>query len=105
MKKYRVEYTTRFTKQIQELYDYIVFQYQNPYDAMKLITAIMKKCKGLNVFPNSNGVRKSYGGHDYRFAHVGHHTIIYEVNDEKHVVTIWGLMYSRRDILGLIESM
>ena len=90
MKKYKIEFTLRFDKQLQKLYDYIVFEYQNQYDALRLINAIRKKCKNLEVFPKGNVAYRGHGDIEFRFAHVGNYTIIYVVNDEKMVVTIWG---------------
>ena len=104
MKRYRVEYTTIFTKQLQELFDYIVFQYQNPYDALRLVNAIRKKCKGLELFPKGGVAHMSVNDKDFRFIHVGNHTIIYLVDDKGQIVTIWGLFYSRRDIMRQIEE-
>ena len=96
---YRVKISRRSYFDIDQIYDYIAINLQNPYSADKIRNKILRRINSLNLFPN--GYAKVIGK-SCRVVHAAKYSIFYEVNDEDKTVEILRVLYSRRDLGGLI---
>lgn len=98
MQKYEVVFLDDFRDRVQELYDYIVAEYDDPVNARKLIERIERRCRRLSIFPKGYAVKMMRNGLEYRFMHVNHFTIAFTVDDERNVALVRTLFCPGHDV-------
>lgn len=104
MKKYRVEYSGEAEVDIAGIMEYILTEHNDMLSANKVTLTIVRTCDGLDTFPKRSPVRKITLGKELRFIRAGKYTIVYYVDETRRIVTIYAVMYSRRDILAALEN-
>ena len=103
MQKYEVVFLSDFRDRVQELYDYIVAEYDDPVNARKLIERIERRCRRLAIFPKGYAVKLVRNGLEFRFVHVNHFTIAFTVNGERRTVVVRALFCPGRDVWAELE--
>ena len=96
---YSLEYLPAARQDLVEIATYIRDRLGNAAAADRLARMLVKKCESISVFPYAYPVHtpvfpRSFG---YRKAVVHHYMIIYQVNEEKKRVTIYRVIYGKRD--------
>ena len=104
MKTYDVIPTEKFMFKVEDIYEYIAYNLQNPFDAEKHYDDILKAAYGLKIFPNRGSLlhNNSYANRDYRKIFVHNYTIIYYVEGD--TVYIVDILYSASDIASKFEG-
>ena len=98
MKTYQVVFTTEARYDLDAIYNYIAFDVENPFGAVKVIDAILNKCLKLVIVPKASAIRYVVNGESIRFTRAGKYTIAYCINDKNATVYVKTIFYSRRNI-------
>lgn len=98
MNTYRVEYLRGADLDIVAIHNYIATTLDNPSAASRIAQRILATCEGLSVFPRIGVAKTSQDGIEIRYVHSGKYTIAYTVDDEKLIVTIYAVKYSRMNL-------
>jgi len=101
--QYTVEYKPYFRKCLTEVEGYITDEIGNPRSAEMIVGSIIKYCRMLKIFPKGNPVFLKKRGKELRLMHIRSYTVVFSVDDERRVVSVEALYYSRRDVEGLIR--
>ena len=101
---YRIEYSESALSDIASALEYISIVLENPASARKLVAKIFERCDALNFMPKASRVRLTVNNKDFRYIHVNHFTIVYFVDDEKMMVQIYAVLYSRRNIENILQN-
>lgn len=104
MKRYEIKYLPEAKQDIEDIFDYIGNELKDGFAAKRILWAIVEKCESLSVFPNGHAVRLYSHGQAIRFAHYGHYTIAYFVNEDTFTVNIYAVKYSRMDLKTAIDG-
>lgn len=104
MKIYQVVISEEARYDLDSIYDYIAFEFENPIGADKVINAIINKCIKLSMFPKASAIRYTINKQKLRFTRAGKYTIIYYVDDKDSVVYVKTIVYSRADIFKKIKK-
>lgn len=104
MKKYVVKLNDQADFDLLQIYDYIYNVLENPIAAKKVTDGILKKCAKLAIFPMANPARTIKEKYEFRFSHFGNYTVAYIANSQKGEVTIYRIIYSRRNIAKILDN-
>lgn len=102
--KYKVIRTDKADEQLREIIFYIADDSGSIDIALNYLDKIETAIKRLEDFPNSGSiprysVLKKQG---YRVLIVERHLVFYKINDKEHVVTIYAVVYGRREYKNLL---
>ena len=86
--------------ELDEIREYITKKFDAPQAAIRQTERILKAINAIAVFPKMYRVRRKSTG--MRICPVDNYLITYYVNDEKHIISISRIIYSRRDISSII---
>ena len=99
-------YTTRSHQDLDDIWDYISLDLQNPSSAERVLDRIMDTAEQLKLFPESGALLSSVTPLDYelyqdeRFLVSGKYLILYHIVD--HDIYIDRVLYGGRDYLRVL---
>lgn len=96
---YKLEYLPAARKDILDIVKYISQKLANPDAAERLATAFIEKSESLKQMPYINPVYTPIRPlrHEYRRAIVGNYRILYWIDEQKQLITVARIVYSKRD--------
>lgn len=100
-KKYNVQYSTSFNKELVEAMDYLTNVLSNPNAANKLIKELEEKVKILAVFPRIFSPQIHNDDIVYKFK-IQNYSVFYYIQDN--TITICNIFYSKRNLSDLLNS-
>lgn len=105
MEKFNLEYLEQAKDDLKEIAQYISEDLQNVSAAERLIEKIIKSAENITNYPYSNAVYVPLKPlkHEYRKVFVDNFTIFYYVTEERKVVTVSRIVYSRRNLSKQIK--
>lgn len=100
--KYKLRYSTQSRRDLEEIWDYIVAELQNPSAATSIVNAIMDSANRLIDFVEMGASLSSIANveSDYRFLVHGNYLTFYRVHGDK--VYVDRVLYGRRDYLHIL---
>lgn len=100
MAKYAVEITPKAQWDMDEAFDYIAFQLENPQAAYDLIDGIYSATGDLSSMPERFPVwkRGSMGPKGVRFLCVKNFNVFYVIDKKRRRVSVTRIIYGRRNI-------
>ena len=100
MVKYAVEITPKAQWDMDEAFDYIAFQLENPQAAYDLIDGIYSATGDLSSMPERFPVwkRGSMGPKGVRFLCVKKFNVFYVIDKKRRRVSVTRIIYGRRNI-------
>lgn len=100
--KYRIIYTASALRDLADILRYISVDLGNPVGAKRLVDNILIKTRRLEIFPEAVPVRLTLRGHDLRFLKVKRYIVIYYLDGKECAVVVHRILYTRRDIDGIL---
>lgn len=97
MKRYEVKISSGAWNDLAGIQDYILFGLQNPIAAEKIIKNIIKKCRSLVLFPKVAAGKIETSKGEMFLTRSGNFSILYMIDDDKMLVTVVSVIYSRRN--------
>ena len=100
--KYKLRYSTQSCRDLEEIWDYIVAELQNPSAAARIVNAIMDSADQLIDFAEMGAPLSSIANieSDYRFLMHGNYLTFYRVQGDE--VYVDRVLYGRRDYLRIL---
>lgn len=100
MVEYAVEITPKAQRDMDEAFDDIAFQLENPQAAYDLIDGIYSVTGDLSSMPERFPVwkRGSMGSKGVRFLCVKNFNVFYVIDKKRHCVSVTRIIYGRRNI-------
>lgn len=100
--KYKINYTSKARRDLEEIWDYIISEYQNASSADRIIQSIMDAVDQLEHFPNLGPSLDSIvdAKSDYRFLTTGNYLTFYRILGEE--IRIERVLYGGRDYLSCL---
>jgi len=97
---YKIEYSTKSEKSINQIYDYISKVLLNPKSASKTINGILKTVNKLSLFPKKHRLceEPSLNKLGARITVYENYIIIYLVFDSDKTVSIVDIYYGKKNI-------
>ena len=97
---YDVFYTAKARDDLEEIYEYIAFNLQEPVTAGKMYQNIIAAVHTLKTFPLRNALYENepWRSRGLRKLPVKNFLVFYIVNEEKNAVRIIRIMYGARDL-------
>ncbi len=97
---YDIFYTAKAREDLEEIYEYIAFNLQEPMTAGKLYNNIITAVHTLENFPMRNALLENepWRSRGLRKLPVKNFLVFYAVNEEKKNVNIIRIMYGARDL-------
>ena len=97
---YDIFYTAKARNDLEQIYEYVAFQLQEPMTAQKLYGNIVSAVHTLDTFPLRNALfeNEPWRSRGLRKLPVKNYLIFYTVDEEKNNIHIIRIMYSGRDI-------
>ena len=77
-KMYNIHYTNRFTNKMDQIYNYILYELQNPISAYNFKIKLMQTISILYYFPQAG---PKFQNTKYRYLTLKHWIILYEINN------------------------
>ena len=100
---FSVEFIFEARQDLRDICHYIANELKNPAAASEISDKITASAISLSLFPKRYRVRKkSREGQEIRSMLVGNFALIYSVDDDRQVVSILRVTYSRRNIDAMI---
>lgn len=98
--KYKINYTAKVRKDFDEIWDYMISEYQNISSAERIIQSVMDAVEQLESFPNLGPPLDSIVDvkSDYRFLTTGKYLTFYRILGEE--IRIERVLYGGRDYLS-----
>lgn len=98
--KYKINYTSKVRRDLDEIWDYIISEYQNASSADRIIQSIMDAVDQLERFPSLGPSLDSIVDvrSDYRFLSTGKYLTFYRILGEE--IRIERVLYGGRDYLS-----
>ena len=103
---YKIEYSSKAIKSIEEIYLYITFALSNQSAAHKTISGINITIEQLSFFPERNKITDDplLSKKNVRFARYKNFLILYTIYESESIVTIIDVFYCKRDIKNAIKN-
>ena len=100
MKSYRVEITALAKQDIIDIFNYIADMLAVPNSAVKQYMRLQEAILKLDSFPERGSIYKgmSQKTKDLRFILVDNYVVYYHIDEERHTVYIYRVLYSRRNV-------
>ncbi|MGI6404034.1 MAG: type II toxin-antitoxin system RelE/ParE family toxin [Oscillospiraceae bacterium] len=100
--KYRLRYSNQSRRDLDEIWDYIATELQNPPAAVRIVNAIMDSVDQLIDFAEMGAPLSSIANveSDYRFLVHGNYLTFYRVQGDE--VYVDRVLYGRRDYLRIL---
>ena len=97
---YDVFYTAKARDDLEEIYEYIAFNLQEPVTAGKMYQNIITAIHTLENFPMRNALYENepWRSRGLRKLPVKNFLVFYTVNEEKSAVNVIRIMYGARDL-------
>ena len=104
MTKYKIEMTTDAENDLKAIFRYVTEILLEPNIARKIYNSIYKKIFALEYMAKRHKVISeiSYKPYGIRRIVVSNYSIIYTVNEESQIVMVLRVVYSRRELQGII---
>lgn len=98
--KYKIEYLPIVLEDLKGIVLYISDKLKNPQAAQKIAESIVSKVESLSAFPYSLPVYTPIKPltHEYRKFLVKNYFVFYSVDEKSKTVTIFRIIYARRNI-------
>ena len=102
MSERAIFYSPLAKQDLDEIFDYIAYELENPPSAAETINAILDAAESLEGFPFTGSPVKGlpFSIDEYRFLVVRNYLIFYRVADSR--IFIDRILYKRRDYLPLL---
>ncbi|VUZ26310.1 Uncharacterised protein [uncultured Comamonas sp.] len=91
---YRVEWSASAHDDIAALFDYVA-EHATPFEALDLCERLFSGTEKLSMYPRLYEAAPEYGDGVRRISLRGQH-VLYEVNDEQCVCTVWAVVGQRQ---------
>lgn len=101
MKKYNVQYSTSFNKELVEIVTYLTHTLNRPKIAKKLIHELEQRIEVLRLFPQIFSPQMHNGKSIYKFK-IQNYLVFYYI--QKSTITICNIIYSKRNLPDLLNS-
>ena len=100
--KYNINYTTRARRDLDEIWDYFLSEFQNPAAAQQIVSRIMDDVDQLADFPELGPALSSLVDvkRDYRFLVTGNYLTFYRISSD--TIYVDRVLYGRRDYLSCL---
>lgn len=100
--KHNVHYSKESLRDMDDIWDYIVHELQNPSAAKRVVDKIMEAVHQLEVFPEMGPPLSAIANEisDYRFLISGNYMIFYRLHGGN--IYIDRVLYGRRDYLRIL---
>ena len=100
MVEYSVEITPSAQRDIDEAFDYIAFHLENPQAAFDLMDAVYEGIGDLSFMPERYPAwkREPMKSKGVRFLGVKNFNVFYVIDKKRHLVSVFRVIYSRRDV-------
>lgn len=100
--KYKLRYSIQSRRDLEEIWDYIAAELQNPSAAARVVNTIMDATDQLIEFAEMGAPLSSIANveSDYRFLVHGNHLTFYRVHGDE--VYVDRVLYGRRDYLRIL---
>lgn len=100
MKSYRVEITALAKQDIIDIFNYIADMLAAPNSAVKQYMRLQEAILKLDSLPERGSIYKgiSQKTKDLRFILVDNYVVYYHIDEERHTVYIYRVLYSRRNV-------
>ncbi|MBR5969032.1 MAG: type II toxin-antitoxin system RelE/ParE family toxin [Lachnospiraceae bacterium] len=97
LKKYKVVVSPRAAEDIDSIYCYIADEFKDIGAAEKLADKLHDAVTGLSTMPRRGSLRKTgaFANKGYRQLQVGNFTIVYRIDEERNLVIMVTVRYSR----------
>lgn len=97
MDKYTIKLTNRARKDLEGIFRYVTEALQEPGTAQNLIDTLEQEIKTLDTMPNRCPERRRgiYANRGYRKLLVKNYTVIFKVEEDRALVRIVTIRYSR----------
>ncbi|MCI9672728.1 MAG: type II toxin-antitoxin system RelE/ParE family toxin [Lawsonibacter sp.] len=95
--KYKIHYTSKVRRDLDEIWDYIVSEHQNISSADKIIQSILDAVEQLESFPSLGPALDSIIDvkSDYRFLTTGKYLTFYRILEDE--IRVERVLYGSRD--------
>ncbi|MGB4658657.1 MAG: type II toxin-antitoxin system RelE/ParE family toxin [Mobilitalea sp.] len=99
MDKYNVKMMPKAERDIDEIYEYLAKKKEIPEIALNLVDIMENAILSLGCMPYRGSERKvgTYTNKDYRQIFVKNFTIIYRIDEKRHIVIIVTISYTPRE--------
>ena len=99
MDKYFVKMMPKAERDIDEIYEYLAKKKEIPEIALNLVDIMENAILSLDCMPYRGSERKvgTYTNKDYRQIFVKNFTIIYRIDEKRHIVIIVTIRYTPRE--------
>lgn len=99
MDKYYVKMTPKAERDIDEIYEYLAMKKEVPEIALNLVDLLENTIFSLECMPYRGTERKvgTYANKGYKQLFVKNFTIIYRVDEKRHIVIIVTVRYTPRE--------
>ena len=104
MEKYKINILPIAIQDIINIKTSILNEYNDIYNANKIITSIFNEINTLSTFPKRTQIRLKVSELDLRFLKIGKYTIIYWVDDIDNTIKVYGVFHSHRNIFEIIKG-
>lgn len=100
MKSYRVEITAPAKQDIIDIFNYIADMLAAPNSAVKQYMRLQEAILKLDSLPERGSIYKgiSQKTKDLRFILVDNYVVYYHIDEERHTVYSYRVLYSRRNV-------
>ena len=100
MDKYKIKINPRAIRELDNIYEYIATEKQEPENAKGQVDRIKASILKLDTFPQSHQERNEgrYVGKGYRQLLIDNYIVIFRIDDDKKIVTVVTVQYQRRNI-------
>ncbi len=97
MAEYKIKYTNFAVKNLNEIFDYISLNLQEPIITENLLNELDKTISSLQYFPYRCPARNkgTYAGMGYRQLFVENFNVIYRIDESKKYVVIITVRYAK----------
>ena len=98
----KVFYSPLSQRDLDEIYDYIAVELENPTSASEIVTDILDATDSLASFPSIGGIVRNvpYLTCEYRFLPVRNYIVFYRIADSH--IFIDRILYKKRDYAQLL---
>ena len=101
---YEIKQTKQFELELRNIYNYLLFHFQEPITAEKNLRNIIEKVYSLQYYPERFPRITTYNHDNYnlRKLSVKNYIVIYQVNNDTHEVYILHIFHSSQDYYNKI---
>ena len=103
MAELAIFYSPLARRDLDEIFDYIAYELENPSAAAETVNAVLDAAESLEGFPYIGSPVKGlpFSADEYRFLGARNYLIFYRVSDTR--IFIDRILYKRRDYLPLLD--